>query len=63
MRLRIGTAWESIADKRGRLEIYPEWRDFWIGMYVNEDAIYICPIPMVVFRFSRGRKEMSGWRM
>jgi hypothetical protein len=55
MRLRIGQAVEGIADLRGRVEVYVEPRDLWVGAFVSEDAIYICPIPMMVVRISRGR--------
>jgi hypothetical protein len=56
MRFHWGSAREGIADKRGRVEIYPEPRDIWVGIYVAEDAIYVCPIPFLVIRVSRGSK-------
>jgi hypothetical protein len=55
--IRLGTAWETAHDTRGRVEIYPEPRDAWIGMYVADDAVYLCPLPFVVVRISRGRSE------
>ncbi len=39
----------------GRVEIYPEPRDLWIGAYIAPDAVYICPLPILVIRISRGR--------
>lgn len=56
-RLRIGQATEAINDPRGRVEIYAEPRDGWIGFYVAPDAVYVCPLPFVVIRVSRGRKS------
>ena len=37
----------------GRLSIYIEPRDIWVGCYVAPDAIYVCPLPLVVFRWTR----------
>lgn len=53
----FGTAWEGIHNKRGRVEIYPEPRDLWVGVYVAPDAIYVCLLPIVVIRISRGRTK------
>jgi hypothetical protein len=36
-----------------RLAVYIEPRDIWIGVYVAPDRIYVCPLPMLVFRWSR----------
>lgn len=55
MRLRTGRAVEGLADPRGRVEIYGEPRDVWVGAFVSEDAIYVCPLPMMVVRISRRR--------
>jgi hypothetical protein len=39
---------------RRRLRIYTGIRTgVWIGAYVTEDAIYICPLPCVVIRWTR----------
>lgn len=38
---------------RGRLYIYVEPRDAWVGAYVAEDYVYVCPLPFVVLRFAR----------
>lgn len=38
---------------RGRLAIYIEPRDVWIGAYVAEDYLYVCPLPLLVFRWDR----------
>ncbi|MGE5830694.1 MAG: hypothetical protein ACM30G_20350 [Micromonosporaceae bacterium] len=40
----------------GRLQVYLEPRDVWIGVYVAPDAIYVCPLPMLVFRWTRRRR-------
>lgn len=55
-RLRIGAACEHVWDKRGRVEVYLEPRDVWIGVYVSPDAVYVCPLPFLVIRISRGRR-------
>ena len=36
-----------------RLRLYIERRDAWIGCYVANDAVYVCPLPFVVIRWSR----------
>lgn len=55
-RLHFGEAREGIGDLRGRVEVYLEPRDIWIGVYVDPNAIYVCPLPFVVFRVSRGAR-------
>lgn len=37
----------------GRLAIYVEPRDIWVGVYVAPQAVYVCPLPMLVVRWSR----------
>lgn len=37
----------------GRVELYVEPRDLWIGVYVAPAAVYVCPLPMLVIRWSR----------
>lgn len=59
LRIGIGSAIEYVYDRRARVEIYAEPRDWWIGAYVAENAIYVCPVPCLVFRFSRGRSIVS----
>jgi hypothetical protein len=36
----------------GRAQFYIEPRDAWIGVYVDPKAIYVCPLPFFVFRWS-----------
>jgi hypothetical protein len=36
-----------------RLLVYVELRDMWVGAYVARDAVYVVPIPCVVFRWTR----------
>lgn len=55
MRIHLGRSTEGISNPRGRVEIYPEPRDAWVGVYVATDAVYVCPIPFLVVRISRGR--------
>lgn len=46
----------SLSDHRarlGRLSVYVEPRDAWIGVYVDPRAIYVCPVPFVVLRWTR----------
>jgi hypothetical protein len=37
-----------------RLRIYLEPRDAWVGAYVAKNAVYVCPVPFLVFRWRRG---------
>jgi hypothetical protein len=37
----------------GRLRFYIEPRDIWVGVYVARDAVYVCPLPLVVIRYRR----------
>lgn len=39
----------------GRLSVYIEPRDLWVGAYVAEHAVYVCPLPLIVFRWTRGK--------
>jgi hypothetical protein len=39
----------------GRLALYLEPRDAWVGVYFAVAAIYVCPLPFVVFRWERRR--------
>lgn len=64
-RLGIGAAIEYFGDRRSRVEIYLEPRDVWVGVFVapvksgQRGAIYICPLPCLVIRISRGRSIVS----
>ena len=37
----------------GRVQLYIEPRDAWVGVYVDPKAVYVCPLPFVVVRWSR----------
>ena len=37
----------------GRLAVYLEPRDVWVGLYVAPDALYVCPLPLLVLRWAR----------
>lgn len=37
----------------GRLQVYVEPRDIWVGVYVAETAVYVCPLPLIVLKWSR----------
>jgi hypothetical protein len=36
-----------------RLSVYLEPRDLWVGAYIAPHAVYVCPVPMLVLRWSR----------
>ncbi len=53
----------KLSDRRlrfGALQVYVEPRDVWVGVYVATDAVYVCPLPLLVFRWAR-RIERSAW--
>jgi hypothetical protein len=37
----------------GRVQIYAEPRDLWVGVFVAPGAVYVCPIPCLVIRWQR----------
>jgi hypothetical protein len=37
----------------GRVQVYIEPRDLWVGVYIAPEAVYACPLPMLVIRWSR----------
>lgn len=41
----------------GRFQLYIEPRDIWVGVYVAPDAIYACPLPLVVIRWDRHQHD------
>jgi hypothetical protein len=45
----------------GRLRVYVEPRDAWVGCYVARDAVYVCPVPFVVFRWQRRVRVVRGF--
>lgn len=42
----------------GRLSVYLEPRDLWVGAYVASTAVYVCPLPILVLRWDR---TQPGW--
>lgn len=38
---------------RRQIKVYLEPRDAWIGVYVAELFVYICPLPFLVIRWER----------
>lgn len=44
----------------GRLSVYIEPRDLWIGLYVAPKAVYVCPLPLLVFRWDRRWINLGG---
>jgi len=53
--------WHRLHLFRGRLLLYIEPRDIWIGAYVAEDYIYVCPLPLLVFRWERRHMWGPWW--
>jgi hypothetical protein len=47
----------------GRLTVYLEPRDAWIGAYIDPKAIYICPLPFVVLRWDRRCVDLGARRL
>lgn len=37
----------------GRLSVYVELRDLWVGAFVASTAVYVCPLPCLVIRWQR----------
>jgi hypothetical protein len=45
-----------VGDRRlrlGRLSIYVEPRDIWVGLYIAPAAVYVRPLPLIVFKWER----------
>ena len=42
----------------GRLAVYVEPRDAWIGAYIAGSAVYVCPLPFLVIRWNRLRGSL-----
>jgi hypothetical protein len=40
----------------GRLSVYVDPRDVWVGVYVAPAAVYACPLPLLVIKWSRGAR-------
>lgn len=47
----------------GRVELYIEPRDIWVGAYIAPDAVYICPLPLVVIKVERRFRDWSRFRL
>lgn len=43
----------------GRLSVYLEPRDVWVGVYVAEGAVYVLPLPFCVFKWQRASGELG----
>ncbi len=46
----------KLSDRRlrfGRLQMYIDPRDAWVGVYVDPRAFYVLLVPFVVFRWAR----------
>jgi hypothetical protein len=41
----------------GRVQLYIEPRDAWIGVYIAPRATFVCPLPFVVLRWDRHRHD------
>jgi hypothetical protein len=61
----------ALSDRRlrlGRLQIYIEPRDAWVGVYVARDAVYVLLVPFLVLRWARRPAarlagEADGYRL
>jgi hypothetical protein len=51
--VRLGRAWVRLERVQGRLSVYWEPRDVWVGVYVADRAVYVCPLPTLVVRWRR----------
>lgn len=53
-RARVAQAIRSVYWRPARrLVIYIEPVDIWIGVYVSDTHVYVCPLPLLVIRFER----------
>lgn len=44
-----------------RLSLRFAWFDLWVGVYVAPDAIYVCPLPMILVKWRRaGSTDKEG---
>lgn len=41
-------------------KIYIEPRDIWVGAYIGKDALYVCPLPMLVLKWERKEEKVLG---
>jgi hypothetical protein len=49
-----------LSDRRlryGRVSVYIEPRDAWVGCYVGPEAVYVLLLPFLVFRYMRGGRR------
>lgn len=37
----------------GRMSVYVEPRDIWVGVYIAPNAVYVCPVPLLVIKWDR----------
>ncbi|MBO4273121.1 hypothetical protein [Microbispora triticiradicis] len=47
--------------RRGRLSVYLEPRDIWVGVYVAPAAVYVCPLPLLVLKWDRRTPEQQAF--
>jgi hypothetical protein len=47
----------AIYARRRRWRIRLDKRDVWIGMFYNENMVYICPLPCVVISYVRPQRH------
>jgi hypothetical protein len=45
----------------GRLSAYIEPRDIWVGVYVAPNAVYVCPLPLLVLKWERRQAFIVRW--
>jgi hypothetical protein len=39
------------------MKIYLDFADWWVGVYIGPNHVYVCPLPTLVFRFDRRGTE------
>lgn len=52
-------AWYTRRLRWRRCSLYLEPRDVWIGVYVARQAVYVCPLPMLVIKWERAARGAS----
>lgn len=43
-----------------RVSVYLDFADWWVGVYIGPNHLYICPLPMVVVRVVRATSRQGA---
>ena len=46
-----------MAEQSNRIHIKFEWHDLWFGVFIGEEAVYVCLIPCFPIIFPRAYQE------